>query len=119
MEVKINKEIRNYRENVYFGLSLRQFIFSLLAVIIAVIIYLVFKNKLGTEITSWLCVICATPLILIGFVTYNGMKLEKLISVYIKSKILMPKYLVFKTTNYYEELLKYKEEYKSEDIKQK
>ena len=49
MEVKINKEIRNYSENVYFGLSLRQFIFSLLACIVAVIIYMLFKNKLGTE----------------------------------------------------------------------
>ena len=31
MEVKINKEIRDYTESVYFGLSLRQFIFSILA----------------------------------------------------------------------------------------
>ncbi|MFR1293961.1 MAG: PrgI family mobile element protein [Coprobacillus cateniformis] len=27
MEVKVNKEIRNYTESIYFGLSLRQFIF--------------------------------------------------------------------------------------------
>ena len=28
LEVKINKEIRNYTESMFFGLSLRQFIFS-------------------------------------------------------------------------------------------
>ena len=28
MEVKINKEIRNYTESMFFGLSMRQFIFS-------------------------------------------------------------------------------------------
>ena len=27
MEVKINREIRNYTESMFFGLSLRQFIF--------------------------------------------------------------------------------------------
>ena len=27
MEVKINKEIRNYTESMFFGLSMRQFIF--------------------------------------------------------------------------------------------
>lgn len=27
MEVKINKEIRNYTESMFFGLSLRQFVF--------------------------------------------------------------------------------------------
>lgn len=109
MEVKINKEIRNYSENVYFGLSLRQFIFSLLSCIVAVVIYILFKNKLGTEITSWICIICVTPLVLLGFVNYNGMNLEELLVVIIKNKILTPKYLVYNPTNYYEELLKNKE----------
>ncbi len=27
MEVKINKEIRNYTESMFFGLSMRQFLF--------------------------------------------------------------------------------------------
>ncbi len=31
MEVKINREIRDYTESLFFGLSLRQFIFSVLA----------------------------------------------------------------------------------------
>ena len=36
LEVKINKEIRNYTESMFFGLSLRQFIFSVLACGVAV-----------------------------------------------------------------------------------
>ena len=43
MEVKINKEIRDYTESVYFGLSLRQFIFSIAACLVAVVLYFVFK----------------------------------------------------------------------------
>lgn len=39
MEVKINREIRNYTEAMFFGLSLRQFIFSILACGVAVGIY--------------------------------------------------------------------------------
>lgn len=31
MEVKINREIRNYTESMFFGLSMRQFVFSILA----------------------------------------------------------------------------------------
>ena len=41
MEVKINREIRNYTESMFFGLSLRQFVFSLLAVGVAVLLYFV------------------------------------------------------------------------------
>ena len=36
MEVKINREIRNYTESMFFGLSMRQFVFSVLAVVVAV-----------------------------------------------------------------------------------
>ena len=49
MEVKINKEIRDYTESVYFGLSLRQFIFSIAACLVAVLLYFVFKPYFGIE----------------------------------------------------------------------
>ena len=39
MEVKINREIRNYTESMFFGLTLRQFIFSVLACTVAVGVY--------------------------------------------------------------------------------
>ena len=35
MQIKMNKEIRGYSESVFFGLSMRQFFFSLLAVLVA------------------------------------------------------------------------------------
>ena len=37
MEVKINKDIREFQESIFFGLSMRQFIFSTLACVVAVI----------------------------------------------------------------------------------
>lgn len=39
IEIKINKEVRDYQESIFFGLSLRQLLFSLLAVGIAVGLY--------------------------------------------------------------------------------
>ena len=52
MEVKINREIRNYTESMFFGLSLRQFIFSVLACAVAVGLYFLLKPYLGTETVS-------------------------------------------------------------------
>ena len=46
MEVKINKEIRNYTESMFFGLSLRQFIFSVLACGVAVGLYFLLRPRL-------------------------------------------------------------------------
>ena len=73
MEIKINREIRDYKENIFFGLSLRQLIFSLLACGVAVGIYLGLRDALGTETVSWLCILGAAPFAAIGFVKYHGM----------------------------------------------
>ena len=54
MEVKINREIRNYTEAVFFGLSLRQIIFSACALAVAVAVFFLLKPSLGTETTSWI-----------------------------------------------------------------
>ena len=53
MEVKINKEIRNYTESMFFGLSLRQFIFSVLACGVAVGLFFLLRPHFGTETLSW------------------------------------------------------------------
>ena len=106
MEVKINKEIRDYTESVYFGLSLRQFIFSILACGMAVVLYFVFKPYFGIETLSWLCILGAAPFAAIGFIKYNGMNAEKFLLAYIRSEFLTPKELVFNPTNYYYEILK-------------
>ena len=105
MEVRINREIRDYTESMFFGLSLRQFIFSVLAVGIAVGIYLGLNPILGTETTSWLCIVAAFPFAVIGFLKYNGMTAEKFIWAWIKSTFLIPKILTFGNTNYYYAML--------------
>lgn len=106
MEVKINREIRNYTEAMFFGLSLRQFIFSFCAVIVAVGLYFLLKPHVGTETVSWMCILGAAPFAALGFVKYNGMTAEKAIWAIIKSEFLMPKKLVFHSTNTYYELMK-------------
>ena len=101
MEVRINREIRDYTESMFFGLSLRQFFFSVLACGVAVGIYLGLNPILGTETTSWLCIVAAFPFAVLGFLKYNGMTAEKFIAAWIKSTFMIPKILTFGNTNYY------------------
>ena len=54
MEVKINREIRNYTESMFFGLSMRQFIFSILACGVAVGLYFLLRPYFGVETLSWM-----------------------------------------------------------------
>lgn len=101
MEVRINREIREYTESMFFGLTLRQFIFSVLACAIAVLIYFTFKPVLGLETVSRICIVAAAPFAAIGFLRYNGMTAEKFIAAWIRSEILLPEHLCFGNTNLY------------------
>ena len=47
MEIKMNKEIRDYAETMFFGLSLRQFLFSALGCLLSVGIF--FYSATGWE----------------------------------------------------------------------
>ena len=119
MEVKINREIRDYTESIFFGLSMRQFFFSVMACGVAVLLYFLLKGKFGIETLSWVCILGAAPFAALGFITYNWMTAEKFIYAWIKSEFLIPKHLTFKPTNYYYELLKdkiEKEDLKNENI---
>jgi len=106
MEIKINREIRDYTEAMFFGLSLRQFLFSVLAVLVAVGAYFILKPHLGTETVSWVCIVAASPFAAMGFVKYNGMTAERFVWAWLCSEVIMPKKLVFRATNMYYEALK-------------
>ena len=119
MEVKINREIREYTESIFFGLSMRQFFFSICACIVALILYFLLKPYFGIETLSWVCILGAVPFAVLGFIKYNGMTAEKFITAWIKSEILTQKKLTFKPTNLYYEDLKNIENRKKQIEKKK
>lgn len=103
MEVKINKDIREFSESIFFGLSLRQFIFSIMACLVAVVLYFLLKPFFGIETLSWVCILGAAPFAALGFIKYNGMTAEEFVIAFIKSEILMPRHLTFNSQNIYAE----------------
>ena len=90
---------------MFFGLSLRQLIFALLAVLVAVGVYFGLRNFVGTGEVGWMCVLAALPFALGGFFTYNGMTFEQFLVALIRSELLYPKKLVFKSDNFYAKAL--------------
>ena len=104
MEVKVNKEIRNYTESIFFGLSFRQLLFSVLACIVAVGIYFILKPYFAISELSWMCILGALPFAILGFVTYNGMTAEELLKAWIRTSVLMPKCLQYRPKNLYSAL---------------
>ena len=117
LEVRINKEVRDYQESLFFGLSLRQFLFALLAVLKesadrplqSLSAYGTMRQTRKREVcrndvydfriwaisaAGWICVLAAFPFALGGFFTYNGMTFEKFLLAVIRSELLYPRKLV-------------------------
>ena len=121
MEVKINREIRQYTESMFFGLSLRQFVFSLLAVGVAIVLYFLIQPYAGMETVSWMCSLGAAPFAAMGFITYHGMTAEQFLVAWLRSEMIEPREIRFESNNYYYEAMRdlisshEKEVYKAHD----
>ena len=101
MEVKINREIRDYTESMFFGLSMRQLFFSIAAIGIAVLLYFFLKPLVGMETTSWACILGAAPFAAMGFVKYHGMTAEQFVWAWLRDQLIEPRELTVKTSNLY------------------
>ena len=106
MEIRINKEIKDYHESLFFGLSTRQFICSVAAVGAAVGIYFGLKNYIDKETVSWLCIVAAAPIAVAGFFKYNGMNFEEFVGAWFRSEFLAAGVRKFESTNYLYEMIK-------------
>lgn len=101
MEIKINKEILDYQETLFFGLTLRQFLCSVLAVLAAVGLYLPLNPLAGRETVGWICIVGAAPFAIAGFFRYNGLTFERFLWAWWKSTFLFSHPRIWKSENRY------------------
>lgn len=106
MEIKINKEIRAYKESIFFGLNFRQFVCSVAAVGIAVGVYFLAKKPLGEEMVSWVCMLAAAPVATMGFFKYQGMALERFITAWFRSEFLCSGRRLFRANNWLYQIIR-------------
>ena len=86
--------------------AMRQFVFSVLAILVAVGLHFLLKPHFGTETVSWMCILGAAPFAALGFITYHGMTAEQFLWAWLRSELLEPKELCFEASNLYYEALK-------------
>ena len=93
MEVKINREISNYKETVFWGMTLSQFVFAIFACSAALGMYFLFRKHMGTELLSWICMFVASPFVAFGFIRVHDMSLWDFIWVWLDFVYYIPQKL--------------------------
>lgn len=104
LEVKVNKDIREYKQDVFFGMNMRQLGFTAVAVAVGIGTYLGFRNILPENVVFLLCAAFAAPFMMGGFWEYNKMPLEEVIIVWWRSKHIPPE-LPYVAENKYKDLM--------------
>lgn len=101
IEIRVFDEIKDYKEKIYF-FNIRQWIFAILIVITVVPTYLILKDKIGEEPTSYIVIAIATVLGFIGFVKIHELPAEKIIPYWIRHYFLFAKPIHYMTDSEYE-----------------
>ena len=83
LEVKIPKEITEYKEKIMFGLSIRQLISIIVAAIVCIVTFIITKRFIGSDLAGYLVLVEAAPIVGVGFVRINGFTFERYISIVI------------------------------------
>lgn len=73
MIIEMNKDIDDYKEGIVMGLSAREFIYSVVAVICAAAIVWVLHSKIGLMLSCYIAIPIVAPIALNGFGNKNGM----------------------------------------------
>ena len=103
INIRIPKEIRTYKEKIAVGLTVRQLLATIAAMMICVPLYLFGKKYLPEDVTAWAIIIVALPIVSIGFIRISGLPMEKF-SVAVFRWFIAPSKRKFATDNYFREL---------------
>lgn len=101
--VRIPEEVRKYKEKIAFGLNARQLIATIATCLICVPLYWFGRDTIPEDLLAWVVILIAVPLEAIGFISINGMPMERFAIAAIKFEVLYPRKRKFKTENVWRE----------------
>lgn len=90
IEIKIPKEITEYKEKFLFGLTVRQFVSAVAALAVCIPLYIFGRDFLGDDVVGWLIILVAIPIFAFGFFRYDGMPFEKFLVMIYRQKWVEP-----------------------------
>lgn len=116
IEITVFDEINDYKEKIYF-FNFRQWIFAILIVGLVIPTYILLKDRIGDEITSYIVIAIAGVLGFIGFIKIHELPAEKILPYWVRHYFLFAKPIHYMTDKEYEELHQKKNKKQSKSSK--
>ena len=90
IEITVFDEIKDYKEKIYF-FNFRQWAFAILIAALVIPTYILLKNKIGEEVTSYIVIAIAGVFGFIGFVKIHELPAEKILPYWFRHYFLFAK----------------------------
>lgn len=119
MECPVNKEIRNYREGVFMGLSMRQTAWGAAALVVAAAANFGLRLVAGKETASVLSILLAALPVAVGFLSYHGLCFEQIACAWLRTTFRHNGWHVYTAVCLYETLHRAAAEERKRDKKKK
>lgn len=101
--VRIPKEIRDYKEKIWAGLTARQLIALIIMIPLGILIYVKGKPILGQDAVENLILVVLAPIGLVGFFPHkNGIRPEVWFWLLIRYHFIVPKERKFISENHFD-----------------
>ena len=100
IEITVFDEIKDYKEKIYF-FNFRQWVFAILIAILVIPTYILLKDKIGEDLTSYIVIAIAGILGFIGFVKIHELPAEKILPFWFRHYFLFAKPIHYITDEEY------------------
>ena len=87
LEVRVPKEITEYKEKILFGLSIRQLFSFIFATLIGFLSYYLSFKFFGKDVASYVVILITMPVFAFGFFKKDGFTFEKYIVIILRQKL--------------------------------
>ena len=87
LEVRVPKEITEYKEKIIFGLSIRQLFSFIFAILIGFTAYYISFKLFGKDVASYVVILITMPVFAFGFFKKDGFPFEKYIVIILRQKL--------------------------------
>lgn len=103
MEINLNKEIKDFKEELILGLDLKTCIFFGVGIGLCVIDWIVFSHMLhvNTAIMTIIYVFSVLPFAFLGAFKYNGRSAWEMVKIWVKYYFMQDHQLKVRPENYY------------------
>ncbi len=87
LEVRVPKEITEYKEKILFGLSIRQLFSFIIALLVGFSAYYISFKFFGKDVASYVVILITMPIFAFGFFKKDGFPFEKYIFIILRQKL--------------------------------